>query len=363
LAQDSRHELRYTTPEVRYFTAATFPLADPTTVPMGFEEHGPAPGEETGLVQGEFARYAPPEPAHYGGAGPEGYDPRDEILAQKARRRGKNLPLIPACVSLFVPWVLFVVMYAVTSFSLHYTTPFGCWFIVVIGAFLVLVGFVVTIQTAFKGRNPTWYAFLSTLMLIALVLGACLGTANHTYNLRPFYDSGNLNRYTSVDPGNTTGNQMMDAGQISFLPNVYPDRTKAMGFKNRDMYCVTPITKGTSKPESGYYDFWAVGTNCCLGGAQDFHCSEYDNKFAHSGLRVVDAEKQAFYRLAVKQAEVAYAIHVNHPVFLYWMQDPDAELDAYADEGMMYFLVGVFSHLAFQVVAVGLGVVVISKFG
>lgn len=327
---------------------------------MGFEERDPAPGEGTGLTQGEFVE----DTASYGGAGPEGYGLQDEIVALKARRRNKGFPIIPACVSFFVPWVLFIVTYAVTSFSIHYTFPIACWFIVALGGLVVLGGFGITIQTSLQGRSATWYAFLSILALIAVVLGACLGTANHFQNLRPYYYTNNMNRYMDVDPRNTTGNQMMDAGQITFIPGVSPDRSKSMGFKTLDMYCVTPIMTGAGKePESGYYDFWAVGTNCCSGASGDFHCSEYDNQYAHSGLRVVDPDRQAFYRLAVKQAEAAYGIHASHPVFLLWMQDPIAELDAYADEGMMYFLVGIFSHLAFQVVAVGLGIVAISKFG
>jgi len=329
------------------------------TLQMGFEEHGPPLSEEAGLVQGEFAGYAPPARVNYGGAG---YGSPEEILPLKAGRKSKSLHLLPACVSFLVPWILFLVIYAVTSFSLHYSSPFGCWLLVVIAMLVVCAGYGVTVQTYLKGKSPTWYAFLSTLMLIAVVLAACLGTANYLSNLRPYYDTSNLNRYDSVDPEITSGQQMMDAGQITFVKGVNPDVTKAMGFRDREMYCVTPITKGSNGNHSREYDFWAVGTNCCTGANSDFHCSEYDNKYAHSGLRVVDVEKQAFYRLAVQQAEAAYGIHAPHPIFVSWLQDPNAELDAYADEGMMYYLVGIFSHLAFQVVVVGLGLLVISKF-
>lgn len=328
---------------------------------MGSEEHGPPLNEESGLVQGQYAGYTVPPPAYYGGADPGGYYAADEIQPMKAKRKSKNLNLIPACVSLVVPWVLFLVIYAVTSFSLHYSAPSACWLIVVISVCLVCVGYGVTIQSYFHGKDPTWYAILSTLMLIAVVLAASLGTSNYMYNLRPYYDASNLNRYLAVDPRNTTGQQMMDAGQITFVRDATPDRSKAMGFRDRDMYCVTPITVPGDVPDSRIYDFWAVGTNCCTGAPNEFHCSEYDNKYAHSGLRVVDADKQAFYRLAVQQAESAYAITATHPIFVLWLQDPNAELDAHADEGMMYYLVGVFSHLAFQVVTVGLAIVAISK--
>mmetsp|Transcript_42510 Transcript_42510/g.98536 ORF Transcript_42510/g.98536 Transcript_42510/m.98536 type:complete len:328 (+) Transcript_42510:85-1068(+) len=325
---------------------------------MGFEEQASPFHEASGLVQ---------EPAGPEGAPEGGYGAQDDIVFARANKptkpkQKKGLNIIPALLSLFVPWFLFVVVYAVTSFSLHYSSPFGCWIVVMICAALVIAGYAITALSALRGKDPTWYGFLSTLMFIAVVLGASLGTINFVSNLRPYYDSSNLNKYDNVDPGEYSGQQMMDAGQINFVKGVSPDRSKAMGFRDRDMYCVTPITKSAGvAPASGFYDFWAVGINCCSGAPHEFHCSEYDNKYAHSGLRLVDQDKQAFYRLAVQQAEAAYSISAPHPIFVHWLQDPNAELDAYADEGMMYYLIGIFSHLAFQVVAVGVGVVVIAR--
>lgn len=322
-----------------------------------------AMNEESGLL--------PPltESANFGRPGGPGYGASDEIVS----RQGTKQPLkkssrpdsyfLPACVSFLVPWILFIVVYAATSFSLHYNSPIGCWFIVFLGCAATVGGFYATFRAYSQGKNPTWYAFLSILMLIALILGVSLGSANYLFNLRTFYDTSNLNKYDSVDPRTTSGQQMMDAGQITFVSGAIPDLSKAMGFRDREMYCVTPVSIVADTNSTKMYDFWAVGTNCCTGAPDEFHCSEYDNKYAHSGLRVVDAEKQAFYRLAVQQAEAAYHIHAPHPIFLYWLQDPNAELDAYADEGMTYYLIGIFSHLAFQVVVVCVGTLTISRFG
>lgn len=324
---------------------------------MVYQEY--AQSEATPLVPGEISSYGPP------GSIPAYGAPDDDIVSHKAYglakpRRGLNL--VPACLSLLLPWILFLIIYAVTSFSVHYFAPFWCWFIVAIGALMVLACAAVTVYSAMKGRDPTWYGLLSTLMLIALVVAACLGTANFRQNIQPYYDSNNLNHYEDVDPGRVSAQQMMDAGQISFVNGVSPDVSKAMGFRSRHMYCVTPITRGAgTNPASGVYDFWAVGTNCCTGAANDFHCNEYDNRYAHSGIRLADQEEQAFYRLAVQQAEAAYNIKAPHPIFLKWMQDPNAELNSYADDGMMYYFVGIFSHLGFQVVVVAGAVLVLSK--
>mmetsp|Transcript_131327 Transcript_131327/g.366110 ORF Transcript_131327/g.366110 Transcript_131327/m.366110 type:complete len:328 (+) Transcript_131327:86-1069(+) len=327
---------------------------------MNFQEYDPPVNEESGLADG----YGYPEPGGYGSA--EAHGAADEIVPSKAgagkRRQRRSLGLIPPCTTLLVPWLLFVVVYAVTSFWLRYSAPFFCWFIVALGALLVIAFAAITVLSALRGKDPLWYGFLSVMLLIALVLGACLGTVNYTSNLRPYYDNSNMGRYEDVDPEAFSGQSMMDAGQIVFTRGARPDRTKAMGFRDRYMYCVTPITK-SSGAAYDHYDFWAVGINCCTGAPHDFHCSEYDNKYAHSGLRLVDQEKQAFYRLAVQQAEAAYSIKAPHPVFLHWLQDPKSELDAYADDGVMYYLAGIFAYLAFQVVIVGIGVLLIARFG
>jgi len=60
-----------------------------------------------------------------------------------------------------------------------------------------------------------------------------------------------------------------------------------------------------------------------------------------------DAQRP-FYRLAVEEAEAAYNIRSNHPVFLYFMQDADAELQAYADDGRQMFVTSTLIALAVQ---------------
>merc|ERR1719210_1765213 len=77
--------------------------------------------------------------------------------AKQRQKMGFNL--IPVCFSLLVPWILFIVVYAATSFSLHYTAPAVCWFIVAIGAVAVLAGIAVTAISATRGKDPTWYGF------------------------------------------------------------------------------------------------------------------------------------------------------------------------------------------------------------
>merc|ERR1719375_412849 len=123
-----------------------------------------------------------------------------------------------------------------------------------------------------------------------------------------------------------------------------------MAFKNLDVYCVAPIVNGLTRKKNNsiFYDFWAVGLNCCSGVPGDFNCGEYSNKQASSGLRVMRDDQREFYRLAVKQAEAAYDLKAKHPLFFYWMEDTGAEIAAYFDEGFKYYMFGLVTFFAFM---------------
>mmetsp|Transcript_72956 Transcript_72956/g.144573 ORF Transcript_72956/g.144573 Transcript_72956/m.144573 type:complete len:144 (-) Transcript_72956:49-480(-) len=125
-----------------------------------------------------------------------------------------------------------------------------------------------------------------------------------------------------------------------------------MVFRDIDLHCVAPvgIQNGTDgkMPVLGNYDFWAVGLNCCPGESPDFHCGEFSNPRAHSGLRLMRDELRPFFRLAVQQAAATFNIQAKHPIFLYWLQDPTKEMNAYQEEGFKYFTLGIFSYFSIQ---------------
>jgi len=288
----------------------------------------------------------------------------------------RRLNIVAICISLFVPWLLFCIVYWAMSFSLHYKNPFLCYVVVLLG--LCFVGF--TAYLAFQAirkkeavspliggndtqREPTWLIFLFITCLIAWLLATLGGDANYINNLEPYYDVSNLNIYPSVDPSRMRGQQLMDAGRVMFTRAAKLDLTRAVGFKNSEMYCVAPIVSGDDPKHLPTYDFWAVGVNCCSGDSSDFHCGAFNNGQANAGLRLMRDDQRPFFRLAVQQAEAAYNIKADHPLFFHWMQDPVAEVNAYMEEGFKYYLLGIFTHFIFQCFLVAVACFAFAKLG
>merc|ERR1719401_1287825 len=182
--------------------------------------------------------------------------------------------------------------------------------------------------------------------------------------MKPYYDLNNLEEYPHVDTTTTRGGQMMDAGIIDFAHGTQLYLPNAIGFKNEDVYCVAPIvrmnqtTKKIVRPDS--YDFWAVGINCCSGHNPDFQCGEYSNPMSHYGLRVIDDNAREMFRLAVSEAEATFNLKASHPVFVYWMTDPHAEVDAYREDGYKYFTGACVGFFAVQLAITAVIAVMIS---
>jgi len=291
---------------------------------------------------------------------PQSGQPKASSIFTPGKRKRLNIVAITA--NIFLPWLVFCCIFAALSFSFHYQNPAAAWTIVGLGVVAVLIAGGLAYKTKkHLDRDPMWYTFSTVLLSVAVVLAAVFGDLNFWTYMQPYYDIDHLNNYPSVDPSTEKGQQLMDAGRVYFADGAKLDLKKAMGFKNMDLYCVAPIVKGDEQPET--YDFWAVGMNCCSGVSSDFRCGEFNNPHARSGVRLMRDNQRPFYRLAVQQAEASYKIKSAHPLFFYWMQDPVAEMNSYRDEGMKYYLVGIFSHFAFNLFCVVVGMVGFSRIG
>mmetsp|Transcript_35044 Transcript_35044/g.78563 ORF Transcript_35044/g.78563 Transcript_35044/m.78563 type:complete len:290 (-) Transcript_35044:72-941(-) len=271
----------------------------------------------------------------------------------------KRMNVVSILINVLAPWLLFCGVFAAMSFKTHYSTSALAWLAVVAGLATSVVAGSLAYRTKLQDRDPTWYTFAALALAVATIFAAVLGDMNYWYNMQPYYDIENINTYPAVNPAREKGQQLMDAGRVYFEDGTGLDTSKAMAFRNLDRYCVAPIVFGQEPLVS--YDFWAVGVNCCSGTTADFRCGEFDNPKARSGLRLMREDQRPFFRLAVQQAEAAYNIKANHPLFFYWMQDPVAEVMKYRSDGFKYALIAISTHFAFNLLCVAGAVFAFSK--
>lgn len=277
---------------------------------------------------------------------------------QGGRRRLNFLPLV---LSVVLPWLLFVTVYAIMAFSFHYSQAT----LSQLAVGLLLLAVLCFGARAWAGRkaaerDPTWMLFLAASLLIAWIVAYVQGGADFSENTSPYYDIQNLNNYVNVNPELILGAQMQDAGVVTWAAGTTLDISRSMGFKNKEIYCVAPIVMSKSVPTS--YDFWAVGTGCCSGYQADFHCKNADNPSANGAIRLMQSDR-SFYRLAVQQAEATYNIKASHPIFFTWEVDPYEEVNQWLKESHNRFVVWMMSYLVGQLFVVTVAAVFFSKVG
>ncbi|CAL1155257.1 unnamed protein product [Cladocopium goreaui] len=129
--------------------------------------------------------------------------------------------------------------------------------------------------------DPTWFTFFSILALICVIWGIVSGLANlHKYEA-PYFTLLEMSvatgvNGTGVNPSVISGEDVMDAGLITFQAGSSFDATKAWHFMKGTLYCVAPILgPGVSVPMRQTYDFWAIGKDCCSITASDFRCGSW----------------------------------------------------------------------------------------
>lgn len=275
----------------------------------------------------------------------------------------RRLNVVGLLVSLFLPWSLFLAVCAVIIFPMHYWVP-GLSYVIVALCLALPTGLflVKRCKAPHDGsREPDWLTFLYLTMLLAWILGVVYGEANF-YSYTYKYESvQNMQTYTDVFTAGARGDQLIDAGRVTFGQGTALDISKSAGFKNGNTFCVAPIAQGNVVTSD--YDFWAVGQNCCSGDAPDFHCEGFNNARSLSGLRLMDESQRPFYRLAVQQAEATYGIKANYPLFFHWVEDAAASMEAWRKAASRQYLIGLFGHLLLQAVLVACAALRFGKIG
>jgi len=270
----------------------------------------------------------------------------------------KPSPGWPVCASLslavtavLLPWLVFAVSSWSLAFSMHHRHPEMCRLIldlcgVVVAVCGVMAG--LAVQRRRRGdpcaAEPTMLVFTFVTLLVALVLGMCFGQDAYTGSMMRYYQITGMHTYPQVDPANTSGREVGDAGRIVFSNESTLGVSLSMGLTSGDTYCVAPIVS-TDIPLASY-DFWAIGVNCCTSGAADFDCGAPAS--AHSGVRLLDAGEEKLFRLAVEKAEIAHGIQAVNPIFFRWVEDPFRDMFVIQDTAFTAYLWAVCLFLAIQ---------------
>lgn len=305
------------------------------------------------------------------------YSPEDTINASKSlmqppfQCKRKRINVISTIIALFVPWLVFCGIASLWSFSLRYTSPALTWVITLaVGVPLGLLTIYSLYQTYTEirrgqyqvvetGHHAAWTLFILITCCVAFVLALCLGVSNYQQSMRGNFDVSALSSYTGVNPATMRGQELMDAGKVTFVDGADLDLRYANGFRNTDVYCVAPITVNNAVLAS--YDFWAVGKNCCSDDKPDFKCGDISHHGSMGGVRIVSDTDRDFYRLAVQQSSSAHAIKAIHPLFFRWTSDPAEEQEALERVGYQWILAGMLGYFMFQLILVVLALTCFTK--
>lgn len=274
-------------------------------------------------------------------------------------RSDRPAPISAILLAIFAPWSIFCITNHVMSFSTHYEEPETCYFTVFLCFMVVLsFGYLAHRHASKKAAGdgaaePVWTGFLFATAVLAWVAGCALGQLNFISNMEPFYDVDSLHTRMSVDPLRMRGQQLLDAGRVMFTEGSRLDLSRQGGLKKDGVtYCVAPVTMGNATLAS--YDFWAVGTDCCSGVADDFHCGAFDDASARGGVRLLQDGQRAAFELAVLRAETSHGLHADHPIFFHWVRDPLGHTQKRQGAGFKFFVFGASAFFAAQLFAVSI---------
>eukprot|EP00440_Ansanella_granifera_P044833 gb/GFBE01048588.1/.p1 GENE.gb/GFBE01048588.1/~~gb/GFBE01048588.1/.p1 ORF type:complete len:309 (+),score=54.18 gb/GFBE01048588.1/:1-927(+) len=249
---------------------------------------------------------------------------------QKAVPRRWRLNWVAMVEAVLLPWALFVCVYWMLSFWVHYNHTTAT-LALVCACLLVPAGLWFRVRQQLQDSNdighrePNWFIFLAATCSLAWFVGVLMGTSNWETYMKPYYDVADLAMIKNVNTRESRGGEFIDVGAIEFTPSTDVQENLTMGYKDGDLYCVAPIVTDmqAAKPPATY-DFWAVGVNCCNPFKPTvFACGEAMDGEARGGLRLMDNTLAPYFRKAIQQAQEEYKIAAGQTtIFLYWGGDP-----------------------------------------
>lgn len=201
--------------------------------------------------------------------------------------------------------------------------------------------FLMTFQ---RKTDMSMRAYYFCMFSVTCFLGYYIGGWIYDGQMFPYYSYQQLKVYRDIDPKTQSGLRYTDGGVVYFTEGTTLKRDMNACLKNDNHYCVAPIVKcpfddcSDFKSETGSYDYFAVGRDCCGCPEGEFRCGAWNNPLAHGGLRLLGDEDLLYYRLAVKQWEAQFGLTAKTPLFFHWDLRPQQEAQHLDDLGYTYII-------------------------
>merc|ERR1719329_623343 len=146
---------------------------------------------------------------------------------------------------------MFSFVLATMSFSVHYLHASLVWSIVFLSFLVAGLAALIAFRHRKRDRDPMWYMYAAISLCMSIVAATVLGEVNYWYNMQPFYDIKNLNTYASVNTADRAGQELMDAGRISFADGARLDMHKSMSSQCTTSGPWASTAVAASRPTSG----------------------------------------------------------------------------------------------------------------
>mmetsp|Transcript_42618 Transcript_42618/g.90223 ORF Transcript_42618/g.90223 Transcript_42618/m.90223 type:complete len:307 (+) Transcript_42618:86-1006(+) len=221
-----------------------------------------------------------------------------------------------------VPWIAFAASSGLLVFAFHLRPILVC---VTLALFLFVAAFVIYLeQTVFRTWKSTGF-----LVIFAVCCGVAGGTLLYGTYLKQVNSISSLRRYDNVLPSEPAAGRQ-DAGKIFFAHGSRADVFRSVGFKDKDTYCVAPISVDN---DDSVVQYWAVGVNCCR-AREDMWCDDVGSPGVRGALRVPQGPRfvagatgqlaQDNFRKAIALAEIEYGLQsADDALFVTWHRNPD----------------------------------------
>eukprot|EP00931_Biecheleriopsis_adriatica_P065112 TRINITY_DN39745_c0_g1_i1.p1 TRINITY_DN39745_c0_g1~~TRINITY_DN39745_c0_g1_i1.p1 ORF type:complete len:324 (-),score=63.99 TRINITY_DN39745_c0_g1_i1:10-981(-) len=294
--------------------------------------------------------------ATYGAAADAGALPRPVPRMRRIKGMPDTTQLCKALLNIIGPPMLFLTVFASMSFRVHFTMGKATWGLALLSFVPYYIAYRFEQRALSYRTDRSWPRLSKFLFFVAAFLSVLCGALNYWYYGWPSYSIEGLRAYEDIDASEVSGQRLMDSGRVVFAEGSHVLTDLAMSYTEWETYCVAPITtnRGKQTKDTGLarYDMWAVGVGCCSRGETNFRCGDYADPEARQGIRLVDNSQLPYFHLAVQQAEAAYNLQVDHPMFFTWVKDSDKGLGDFFRIAFNNFIIGTMFHMGFNLVCV-----------